>query len=91
MAQRDAQQPGRMFRGTIEEVLSHRSEISPGTTVELKVLEQAPEAEEDGAFGGKTLAEMIEEIGTVKGLPADLATNPAHMHGFGEVRSNPAQ
>lgn len=57
-------------------------------TVELKVFEQSSEANDDSnAFGGKSLAEMIQEIGTVEGLPADLSTNPAYLQGFGEVKN----
>ena len=31
----------------------------------------------------RELAERIGLIGSVKGLPADLSTNPDHMEGFG--------
>jgi metal-responsive CopG/Arc/MetJ family transcriptional regulator len=31
----------------------------------------------------RDLAERLGLIGSAKGLPADLSTNPAHMEGFG--------
>ena len=66
----------------MDEVLSHRGEIPPGATVELKVFE--PETDTD--FEGKTLADVLLEIGTVRGLPTDLSTNPEYMRGFGEAK-----
>ncbi len=78
------QQPVKIYRGTIEEVFSHRSEIPPGTTVELKVFEPIMVADEDtNASEGKSLAERSEKIGTAKGLPADLASYPSSMQGIG--------
>ena len=57
----------------------------------FRLIEISPEDEEtdenDSVFGGKNLAEMIEEVGTVKGLPADLSTNPVYMRGFGETKT----
>lgn len=32
----------------------------------------------------RQLAERLGILGSAKGLPADLSTNPAHMEGFGE-------
>ena len=42
MAQLDPQQPSKIYRGTIDEVFSHRSEIPIGATFELKVFEEKP-------------------------------------------------
>ncbi|HZT41231.1 MAG TPA: hypothetical protein VFA07_03535 [Chthonomonadaceae bacterium] len=84
MAQSDARQPSRIYRGTVDEVFSHRSEIPPNATVELNVFEDKPES---GDFGGKSLADVIQEIGAIKGLPADLSTNPKHMQDFGKTRN----
>jgi Ribbon-helix-helix protein, copG family len=33
----------------------------------------------------RDLAERLGLIGAVKGLPADLSTNPEHMEGFGRA------
>jgi hypothetical protein len=82
MAQLDAHQPSKTFRGTIDEVFSHRSEIPAGATVELKVLD-----EDSSNADTKSLADVLQEIGTVAGLPADLSTNPRHMKGFGETKT----
>ena len=38
-------------------------------------------------FGGRSIADIIEEIGTVEGLPADLSTNPKYLEGFGETKN----
>jgi metal-responsive CopG/Arc/MetJ family transcriptional regulator len=32
----------------------------------------------------RQLAEQLGILGSIKGLPADLSTNPIHMKGFGE-------
>lgn len=40
MAQIEIPQSSKIYRGTIDEVLSHRSEIPAGATVELKVFER---------------------------------------------------
>jgi hypothetical protein len=45
MAQQDTRQPSRIYRGTVDEVFSHRNEIPPGATVELKVFEETPKEE----------------------------------------------
>ena len=82
MAQLDVHQPSKTFRGTIDEVLSHRSEIPAGATVELKVFEEE--------IGNKSLADALQEIGTVTGLPADLSTNPKYMQGLGETKTTQA-
>ena len=85
MTQLEPHQPSKTFRGTIDEVLSHRSEIPAGATVELKVFE-----EEIGDVGNKSLADVLQEIGTVTGLPADLSTNPKYMQGLGETKTTQA-
>jgi hypothetical protein len=48
VAQLDTHQP-KTFRGTIDEVFSHRSEIPDGATVELKVVEETPREQEETA------------------------------------------
>ncbi|HZO91953.1 MAG TPA: hypothetical protein VFB38_26790 [Chthonomonadaceae bacterium] len=90
MTQLDARKPSKIYRGTVDEVFSHRDEIPPGATVELKVFEERPEAEEEtGDFGGKSVLEAFPHLfGTEQGLPADLSTNPAYMQDFG-VTKNP--
>lgn len=84
MAQQDMHSSGKIYRGTLEEVFSHRGEIPPGAIVELTIVE--PEAQDD--FGGRTLADVLRDIGAVEGLPADLSTNPDYMRGFGESKSH---
>ncbi len=84
MAQPEANQPSKIYRGTVDEVFSHRSEIPPDATVELKVFEDMPDT---GDFDGKSLADVIQVIGTIKGLPSDLTTNPKYMQGFGETHN----
>jgi len=83
MSQIDVRQPTRVYRGTVDEVFSHRGEIPEDAIVELNVYEQ--ETKRD--FTGKSLADVLEEIGFVKGLPEDLSTNPKYMEGFGETKN----
>ncbi|MCW3051999.1 MAG: hypothetical protein JWN14_1169 [Chthonomonadales bacterium] len=83
-----SQQPIKIFRGSVEEVLSRRDEIPPDAYLVLNVFEPMLEAEEEpGDFGGKSAADIIREIGFVDGLPSDLSTNPKHMEGFGETKN----
>jgi len=88
MSQMDMPRPDKVFRGTVDEVFSHRGEIPPGATVELNVWEERPGAEQRaGQLGGKSLADRILEIGTVRGLPPDLSSNARYMEGFGETKN----
>ena len=41
-AQVEIHQPSKIYRGTVEEVFSHRNEIPPGAMIELKVFDEAP-------------------------------------------------
>ena len=79
--------PNKTYKGRWEEVSSHQHEISPEAQVELNVYDPKSEsATAAGLFDGKSLADLILEIGTVKGLPDDLASQPQkHMSGFGEI------
>ena len=36
------------------------------------------------SLNARQLAEKLGILGSAKGLPADLSTNPAYMEGFGE-------
>lgn len=85
MAQLNSYQPNMTFRGTVDEVFRHRGEIPVGATVELRVF-----AEKPVSVSAKTLAEALQEIGTVSGLPTDLSTNPDYMQGFGETKPSQA-
>jgi hypothetical protein len=89
MSQIDPQQPTRVYRGTVDEVFSHRSEIPDDAQLELRVFENTEDSqEEEGDFGGKSLLDVFSHlIGTVEGLPPDLSTNPKYMEGFGETKS----
>ena len=49
MAQVDAHRPSKIYRGTVDEVFSHRNEIPPGATVELKVVDDKPTAPRETA------------------------------------------
>lgn len=39
------------------------------------------------SLGGRSIADIIVEIGMVEGLPADLSTNPKYREGFGVTRN----
>ena len=79
--------PNKTYKGRWEEVSSHQHEISPEALVELKVYDpKIDSVKAVGLFDGKSLADLIVEIGTVKGLPVDLASQPQkHMSGYGEI------
>jgi hypothetical protein len=47
MAQLDAKQPSKIFRGTWDEVLAHSDEISKTSEVEVRVFETSPVTDED--------------------------------------------
>jgi hypothetical protein len=42
MTQVNTHPPNKTYRGTVDEVFSHRNEIPSGATVELKVVEETP-------------------------------------------------
>ncbi len=47
MTQLNTHSPSKTYRGTLDEVLSHRDEIPPDATVELKVFAEEPEAQRE--------------------------------------------
>ena len=49
MAQQHTQQPSKIYRGTVEEVFSHRNEIPEGATVELQIFAEMPNTTEETA------------------------------------------
>lgn len=58
MAQLDTNQTNKIYRGTIDEVFSHRNEIPSGATVELKVIEEKPKVHEEAQAETPTMALM---------------------------------
>jgi hypothetical protein len=71
-------QPTKTFRGTWDEILTHQDEIPSGSVIELRVFEpnvdETADSREVGDFGGLTVYEVFKDvIGTVNGLPVDLA------------------
>ncbi len=49
MAQLQQEQPSKVYRGSVEEVFSHRGEIPAGATVELKIFDTQPKPVEETA------------------------------------------
>ncbi|MCW3097980.1 MAG: hypothetical protein JWL77_3598 [Chthonomonadaceae bacterium] len=78
MAQQNIHQPSKIYRGTVDEVFSHRNEIAAGAFLELRVFEGRPNSEEEvGAFGGKSLLDMFPHLfGTEHGGPDDMSEHP---------------
>ncbi len=64
MAHSDAHQPDRIYRGTVDEVFSHRHDIPPGAMLELKVFEPEQQGEEDtrGQTGGSKAARQPKQL-----------------------------
>lgn len=58
MAQLHIEQPFKIYRGTFDEVFSHRGEIPIGSTVELKVFEPEPQRND-------------ETVSLIAGAPSD--------------------
>ena len=71
------------YRGTWEEIASHKDDLPPNAILEIRVV--APQPQDTT---GVSLYERFKDvIGTVDGLPSDLSTNPKYMEGFGETKS----
>jgi hypothetical protein len=75
------------------EAVSRLLGVDPTAYAKMLVTEHLPaivgeqlDAGNHDRFSGKTIAEIIESIGTVDGLPADLSTNPQYLRGFGETK-----
>ena len=86
MAQLDIHQVSKIYRGTIDEVFSHRNEIPTGATVELKVLEEKPETQQETA----TMALMrswIEEDATED--PAEIRAAEEDLREFKHNMNQP--
>lgn len=79
----------RVIEGTWEEVARRGPELA-GHRVRLTVLDDLTVREPSGTQGEETAFDVLSRaglIGCLKGgpdAPKDLASNPAHMEGFGE-------
>lgn len=74
-----------LFQGTWEEAINHAGDIPRNQIVVISAVTEATLSEEENAFGGKSIADILQEIGYVEGLPEDLSANPKYMEGFGET------
>jgi hypothetical protein len=76
-------QPTLTYRGTWDEIASHRDELPDNAILEMRVYLPLPDADT-----GRSLYDRFKDvIGTVEGLPTDLSENPGkYMKGFGETR-----
>ncbi|WP_165228058.1 hypothetical protein [Aquisphaera insulae] len=74
----------RIIEGTWEEVTRHARELA-GHRVRVTVLDELStnDAHSDAEPTAFDVLSKAGLIGTLKGGPSDLATNPAHMEGFG--------
>ncbi|MDQ3814474.1 MAG: hypothetical protein M3347_11045 [Armatimonadota bacterium] len=62
MAPLETQQPSRIYRGTVDEVFRHRSEIPDGAMVELKVFPKPPTGPDTATMA--SLLSWLEEDAT---------------------------
>ncbi|MCX6381230.1 MAG: hypothetical protein NT023_17445 [Armatimonadetes bacterium] len=76
-----------LFKGTWEEAINHAGDIPRNQIVVISAVTEAFIPEEENAFGGKSIADILQEIGFVEELPEDLSTNPKYMEGFGETKN----
>jgi hypothetical protein len=61
--------------------------LEPATLAKTLITAPLPPVVADeglGAFGGKSVADLMAEIGFAEGLPPDLSTNPVYMKDFGK-------
>ncbi|GDX41107.1 hypothetical protein LBMAG21_13990 [Armatimonadota bacterium] len=79
-----------LFKGTWEEAINHAADIPRNQIVVISAATEAIPSEEENAFGGKSIADILQEVGFVEGLPEDLSTNPKYMEGFGETKTKTA-
>ncbi len=66
----------------------HRG-LDPATLARTLLTASLPPPEAvpgEATLSGKSIAELMAEIGFAAGGPADLSTNPDHLHDFGETR-----
>ena len=80
-----------MSQQSFEEVLRLARELSPGEqqqlAAELINPPPSPNGAQDGDGEVKTVGDAFRKLGllgTLTDAPADLATNPKYMEGFGE-------
>ena len=71
MTQLNTPQPMKIFRGTIEEVFSHRNEIPDGATVELKVLDETPDGKETALHDPQAAASIALLQSWIAQAPTD--------------------
>ena len=88
MAQIEWRQPTKVYRGTVEEVFSHRGEIPPDAILELKVFEEnAIPGDNEEIFSGRSVLEVFPDLfGTELGEPEDMSEHPSkYMKDFGKT------
>ncbi len=82
MAHLDAQQTPKIFRGTWDEIASHRDEIPPGTIVELKVIEEPSETSVETANETQRDPALVARVKNARGkfahVGAGLASEQLH-------------
>lgn len=72
---------------------AHQRGIDISALIERLAVDYLPPVEaqvstEQGDFGGRSLADLMEEIGFAEGGPSDMSENPRkYMKGFGETKS----
>lgn len=76
-----------LFKGTWEEAINHAGDIPRNQIVVISAVTEANPSEEENAFGGKSVAGILQEIGFAEGLPEDLSVNPKYREGFGETKN----
>lgn len=72
MAHPARQLPSKIYRGTVEDVFSHRSEIPPGAIIELKVFEVLPQFEpgrkDEGPASVNEFSKQLKGLGMLEGV-----------------------
>lgn len=76
-------QPSKVFRGSFEEVFSHKDEIPSGAILELKVFEAEPEEEMTLA---ESLADLLEEASRVQRAKSIYPDDPVKQQVADVVR-----
>jgi len=80
--------PSRTFEESWDEIIKRGAEVPPGALIRVYVYDEPIEIHESqGGYQGRSLADVLVEIGGVDNLPPDMSEHPEkYMGQFGKTR-----